>query len=68
MNNVNYFKLVRCSKYIYTGAASEPWLGGDQVITFQNLITKRKQQFLQHKFKSSIFKIDKNMINMIYLI
>jgi hypothetical protein len=51
------------------GAATEPWLGGGgQIIILQNLITKRKQQFLQCKFKSSIFKIGKNINNIIYLI
>jgi hypothetical protein len=51
------------------GAAPEPWLGGrGQVIILQNFITKRKQQFLQHKFKSSIFKTGKNINNMIYFI
>jgi hypothetical protein len=39
--------------------------GRGQVIILQNLITKRKQQFLQHKFKSSIFKIGKNINNLI---
>jgi hypothetical protein len=52
-----YFQLLP----FLSGAAPEPWLGGggNQVITLQNLITKRKQQFLQHKFKSSIFKTGK---------
>jgi hypothetical protein len=42
--------------------------GRGQVIILQNLIIKRKQQFLEHKFKSSIFKIGKNINNIIYLI
>jgi hypothetical protein len=41
------------------GLAPEPWLGGGQVIILQNLKTKRKQQFLQHKFNSSILKLAK---------
>jgi hypothetical protein len=50
--------------------APEPWLGGGrrQVIILQNLTRKRKQQFLQHKFKSSVFKIGKNINDMICLI
>jgi hypothetical protein len=50
------------------GVALEPWLGAGKVIILENLITKRKQYFLQHKFKSSIYKIIKNINNMIYLI
>jgi hypothetical protein len=35
--------------------------GEGEVIILQNLITKRKQLFLQHKFKSSIFKTGANI-------
>jgi hypothetical protein len=51
-----------------SGAALEPWLGGGQVIILKNLITNRKQQFLQHKNSSCLFlKLAKISI-MIYLI
>jgi hypothetical protein len=46
--------------YITPGAAPESWLRGGQVIILQS--------FLQHKFKSPIFKICKNINNMIHLI